>query len=193
MIIGRLDAIALGAEQLQHTEQDLRNGNFHGRGVFQYADALRRDEPQACCAGSGLELDARAHGHSAVQERGQQHHQQDEHLFEQALEGRRFYDIARWAAADVLLVGWTPQGALYIGSNLPTLRENYQELVYDQASGNNLFLTGSATDAKRYIVPIPPSTMASGYKFNLDRDYLLPFQQRLLTLTDNNWKQNPGW
>ena len=116
-----------------------------------------------------------------------------ERRVEQALEGRRFYDILRWAAADVLLANWTPQGALYIGSNLPTLRENYSELVYDQPSGNNLFLTGSSSDAKRYIVPIPPSTMAGGYKFKLDRDYLLPFQQRLLTLTGNNWKQNPGW
>ena len=116
-----------------------------------------------------------------------------ERRVEQALEGRRFYDIARWAAADVLLVNWTPQGALFTGSNLPTLRDNYSELVYDQASGNNLFLTGAAGDAKRYIVPIPPGTMSGGYKFRVDRDYLLPFQQRLLTLTDNKWQQNPGW
>ena len=116
-----------------------------------------------------------------------------ERRVEQALEGRRFYDIARWAAADVHMVNWTPQGALFTGSDLPTLRDNYSELVYDQASGNNLFLTGAAGDAKRYIVPIPPGTMSGGYKFRVDRDYLLPFQQRLLTLTDNKWQQNPGW
>ena len=116
-----------------------------------------------------------------------------ERRVEQALEGRRFYDIARWAAADLLLKGWTPEGALFIGSDLPTLRENYSELVYDEESGNNLFLTGKASDSRRYIVPIPPSSMSGGYGFNLERDYLLPFQQRLLTLTDNNWKQNPGW
>ncbi|MBQ6761168.1 MAG: RagB/SusD family nutrient uptake outer membrane protein, partial [Bacteroidales bacterium] len=46
-----------------------------------------------------------------------------ERRVEQALEGRRFYDIARWAAADVLLVNWTPEGALFTGSNLPTLRD----------------------------------------------------------------------
>lgn len=116
-----------------------------------------------------------------------------ERRVEQALEGRRFYDIVRWAAADVLLCNWTPQGALFTGSDLPTLRENYKELVYDQASGNNLFLTGSASDARRYIVPVPPGTMSGGYQFKLDRDYLLPFQQRLLTLTGNKWQQNPGW
>ena len=116
-----------------------------------------------------------------------------ERRVEQALEGRRFYDIARWAAADILLVNWTPQGALYTGSNLPTLRENYSELVYDQASGNNFFLTGSPSDTKRYIVPIPPGTLSGGYQFRLDRDYLLPFQQRLITLTANKWEQNPGW
>ena len=116
-----------------------------------------------------------------------------ERRVEQALEGRRFYDIARWAAADILLAGWRPEGALYIGSDMPGLRENYKDLVYDQASGNNLFLTGKAGDAKRYIIPIPPETMSSGYGFNLGRDYLLPFQQRLLTLTGNQWKQNPGW
>lgn len=116
-----------------------------------------------------------------------------ERRVEQALEGRRFYDIARWAAADILLVNWSPEGALFTGSNLPTLRDNYSELVYDQASGNNLFLTGTPNDARRYILPIPPSTMSGGYKFKLDRDYLLPFQQRLLNLTNNEWKQNPGW
>jgi hypothetical protein len=116
-----------------------------------------------------------------------------ERRVEQALEGRRFYDIARWAAADLLLVGWTPHGALFTGSNLPTLRPNYSELVYDQPSGNNLFLTGSPNDARRFIVPIPPGTMSGGYKFNTGRDYLLPFQQRLLTLTGNKWQQNPGW
>lgn len=116
-----------------------------------------------------------------------------ERRVEQALEGRRFYDIVRWAAADILLVGWTPRGALFTGSNLPGLRPNYSELVYDQPSGNNLFLTGSPSDTRRYIVPIPPGTMSAGYKFNTGRDYLLPFQQRLLTLTGNKWQQNPGW
>ena len=116
-----------------------------------------------------------------------------ERRVEQALEGRRFYDIARWAAADVLLVNWTPLGALFTGSNLPTLRDNFSELVYDQDSGNNLFLTGVAGDARRYIIPIPPGTMSGGYKFKENRDYLLPFQQRLLTLTGNKWQQNPGW
>ena len=47
--------------------------------------------------------------------------------------------------------------------------------------------------AKVILCPFPPGTMSGGYKFNTGRDYLLPFQQRLLTLTGNQWQQNPGW
>ncbi len=55
-----------------------------------------------------------------------------------------------------------------------------------------LYLTGSKGDADRYILPINPA-ICNGYGFNLDRDYLLPFQQRMTTLTNGLWEQNPGW
>ena len=113
-----------------------------------------------------------------------------ERRVEQALEGRRFYDILRWAAAEDLLVGKTPTGVLFAGSDLPG---QYAELIYDQASGNQIYLTGKAGDADRYVLPIPPTNLSDGYKFNVGRDYLLPFQQRLTTLTGGLWEQNPGW
>lgn len=111
-----------------------------------------------------------------------------ERRVEQALEGRRFYDIMRWAAADDLLVDWTPQGAMFTGSNLPSF---YPEggLVENES----IYLTGSTADTQRFILPIAPSTLPGGYQFNVDRDYLLPFQQRLITLTNDKWQQNPGW
>ena len=113
-----------------------------------------------------------------------------ERRVEQALEGRRFYDILRWAAAEDLLVGKTPTGVLFAGSDLPG---QYEGLIYDQASGNQIYLTGKAGDADRYVLPIPPTNLSDGYKFNVGRDYLLPFQQRMTTLTGGLWEQNPGW
>lgn len=38
-----------------------------------------------------------------------------ERRIEKACEGRRLFDILRWAAADVLIVGNTPTGALFVG------------------------------------------------------------------------------
>ena len=120
-----------------------------------------------------------------------------ERRVEKACEGRRLEDILRWAAAEELLVGKWAKGALFIGSNL----ENHEEytkaganpLVYDQASGNNLYLTGKAGDALRYIIPCNPEGHENGFGFKVDRDYLLPIQQRMLSLTGNKWEQNPGW
>lgn len=105
-----------------------------------------------------------------------------ERRIELAAEGFRLDDILRWAAADILIKGKRPIGALYTGSNMsanyPT---SYQPL-----------LTGSTTDAKRYLDPLR-SVLANGYGFNLNRDYLLPIQQRMLQLTANKWVQNPNW
>ncbi|MFC2758651.1 RagB/SusD family nutrient uptake outer membrane protein [Hallella multisaccharivorax] len=116
-----------------------------------------------------------------------------ERRVEQALEGRRFMDICRWAAADVLIVGKQAQGALFIGSNLNGNASYGNQLVYDQKANNNLFLTGKPGDTYRYILPVNPASYPSGWKFRLDRDYLLPIQPRMLSLTNNEWKQNPGW
>ena len=48
------------------------------------------------------------------------------------------------------------------------------KLIYDQASGNNLFLTGKPGDPLRYIIPTNPAGYESGWKFDVNRDYLLP-------------------
>lgn len=113
-----------------------------------------------------------------------------ERRVEKALEGRRLEDILRWAAADILIKGQTPKGALFVGSNL---KDAYSTLVYDQPSGNNLYLSGKPGDALRYIIPFNNTSYANGWNFNLDRDYLLPIQPRMISLTDGMWTQNPGW
>jgi len=115
-----------------------------------------------------------------------------ERRIEKACEGRRLEDILRWAAADELIVGKWATGALYVGSNLEK-HEGYSTLIYDQPSGNNLYLTGNPGDALRYIVPVNPANYPNGWQFKLDRNYLLPLQERMITLTDGLWEQNPGW
>lgn len=114
-----------------------------------------------------------------------------ERRVEKACEGRRLFDILRWAAADVLIVGKTPTGALFVGSNLENAYGG--RLVYDQAGGNNLFLTGRQGDSRRYVIPFNNANYPDGWQFRENRDYLLPIQQRMLTLTGGQWRQNPGW
>lgn len=120
-----------------------------------------------------------------------------ERRIEKACEGRRFEDIQRWAVADILIKGQMPKGVLFIGSNLENnagyISGGKYTLVYDQASGNNLYLSGQVGDAQRYILPINAKGYADGLNFNLERDYLLPIQPRMLSLTGNKWVQNPGW
>lgn len=116
-----------------------------------------------------------------------------ERRVEQACEGRRLRDICRWAAADELIVGKWPQGALFTGSNLDGNAAYGGKLVHDQPSGNNLYLTGQPGDALRYIYPQNPKGYENGWQFDVKRDYLLPIQPRMLTLTGDEWKQNPGW
>jgi len=116
-----------------------------------------------------------------------------ERRVEQACEGRRLEDILRWAAADELIVGQWPKGALYTGSNLENHPQYGGKLVHDQPSKNNLFLTGKPGDALRYIVPTNPTGYADGWKFKADRDYLLPINQDMINRTAKQWEQNPGW
>lgn len=116
-----------------------------------------------------------------------------ERRIEKACEGRRLEDILRWAAADELIVGKWPKGALFIGSNLENHSQFEGKLVYDQPSGNTLFLTGKPGDALRYVVPSNPAGYEQGWKFNVNRDYLLPIQPRMISLTGGKWEQNPGW
>lgn len=121
-----------------------------------------------------------------------------ERRIEKALEGCRLTDILRWAAADILICGVTPTGALFTGSNLEnnpfyTDDNGKYTLIYDQPSGNNLYLTGNPGDSERYIIPFNTHDFPTGWQFNLERDYLLPIKPRMLSLTNNQWKQNPGW
>ncbi|UZJ64754.1 hypothetical protein OKW96_20880 [Sphingobacterium sp. KU25419] len=37
------------------------------------------------------------------------------------------------------------------------------------------------------------AVLPNGYRFRVDRDYLLPIQQRMIELTNGKWKQNPNW
>jgi len=116
-----------------------------------------------------------------------------ERRVEKAIEGRRLEDILRWAAADELIVNKWPKGALFVGSNLENHPLYEELLVYDQPSGNNIFLTGEPGDEIRYIVPSNPAGYPQGWMFNLNRDYLLPIQTRMISLTGGKWEQNPGW
>lgn len=116
-----------------------------------------------------------------------------ERRIEKACEGCRLEDILRWAAAEELIVGKWAKGALFTGSNLENHPEYEGKLIYDQDSNNNLILTGKPGDALRYIVPSNPKGYANGWQFDVNRDYLLPIQPRMLSLTGNKWVQNPGW
>lgn len=123
-----------------------------------------------------------------------------ERRVEMVAEGTRLDDIMRWAAADVLLVGKRPLGALFVGSDLAvqnTATGFYNDalLYFDTAPAGksvNFFLSGQPNDAKRYIDPYK-QVMPNGYGFKVNRDYLLPIQQRMLELTNGKWKQNPNW
>lgn len=116
-----------------------------------------------------------------------------ERRVELAIEGKRFDDIMRWAAAQELIVGQRAVGALFVGSNLENNPAYGGKLVYDKATGNNLYLTGKSGDELRYILPSNAAGNEQGWRFNPARDYLLPIAPRMLNLTENQWKQNPGW
>jgi len=97
-----------------------------------------------------------------------------ERLVELALEGFRFDDILRWAAADKLIVGKRPMGAI----------------------GAQFYTPSYAVDAGGFYDPWK-TNLSNGYGFVLGRDYLMPvppserllYKQRGYTpLT-----QNPGW
>lgn len=110
-----------------------------------------------------------------------------ERRVELACEGFRFDDILRWAAADELIVGKRPLGALYIGSTLE--KENAKNGYYKGALviGSNIQINDNGyIDPYKVILP-------TGLGFKTSRDYLLPFQERMLSLTNGLWTQNPGW
>ena len=105
-----------------------------------------------------------------------------ERRVEKALENCRLTDILRWAAADELIVGKTPTGALYTGS---TLGEHFVGIM---TVGSNIWLKDG------YIVSFNNTNYPNGWQFDVDRDYLLPIRQEMVGgLTGGLWEQNPGW
>ncbi|MNI73707.1 SusD family protein [compost metagenome] len=102
-----------------------------------------------------------------------------ERRVELACEGYRRDDIYRWAAADELLVGWKPKGAKkaqFAGAIDAGTLAKYPE------------------DANGYIEWFKSNTaLTTGYRFNIDRDYLSPLPTNQLTLNPALKPQNPGW
>ncbi|KKX47941.1 hypothetical protein L950_0223640 [Sphingobacterium sp. IITKGP-BTPF85] len=99
-----------------------------------------------------------------------------------------------------MLVGKRPLGILFTGSNIAQENNStgfYKDnlLYYDTAPAGktvNFFLSGNPGDAMRYMDPYK-AVLPNGYRFRVDRDYLLPIQQRMIELTNGKWKQNPNW
>lgn len=110
-----------------------------------------------------------------------------ERRIETAFEGKRLDDILRWAAADELITGKRPIGAKYTNSTLQ--QENLSGGFYKGklVVGDNIQINDNG-----YIDPYKRQ-LPNGYGFNTNRDYLLPIQERMITLTNGLWVQNPGW
>lgn len=107
-----------------------------------------------------------------------------ERRVELACEGFRFNDICRWAAVGTLINGALPLGA-QVGQFLTDNFDPTGSPLYLQVGVNIL------VNSQNYISPYANvSQMASGYQFNLGRDYLLPIDQQDALLTNT---QNPGW
>jgi len=99
-----------------------------------------------------------------------------ERRIELACEGYRKDDIFRWAAADELIVGWKPKGA---------------KLAQWTGVVDSKYLTSYPVDENGYI-ELFKTNLATGYKFNLLRDYLSPIPTDQMVLNPDI-KQNPGW
>jgi hypothetical protein len=106
-----------------------------------------------------------------------------ERKVELACEGYRLDDILRWAAADELIRGKRPLGAVL------KQWENYQ-------GASDAFLNAVAkmpVNDEGYIDPYKSfSALDGGYQFNLYRDYLSPIPTNEIVLNPN-LTQNPGW
>lgn len=94
-----------------------------------------------------------------------------ERRVELAAEGFRWDDIARWAAADELIVGKRPKGFF--------------------ASQIDLDENPFPVDGNGFLDPLKDA-MPEGWGFKLDRDYLNSIPESEIVLNDN-LEQNPGW
>ncbi len=99
-----------------------------------------------------------------------------ERRVELALEGFRYDDLMRWAAAD-LIQGKRWKGARFIpGVSFPEIEDKIKDIPVDE----NQYID-------RY-----QKTLPNGFGFNEKRDYLYPIPTNELTLNEN-LTQNPGW
>jgi hypothetical protein len=106
-----------------------------------------------------------------------------ERKVELACEGFRVDDIFRWAAADELISGKRPLGAIR------KQWEDYPDASEDFITAINAL--GVTEDG--YIDPYKNyEGMGNGYQFNLGRDYLSPIATNEIALNPK-LKQNPGW
>lgn len=109
-----------------------------------------------------------------------------ERTIELAVEGFRVDDIFRWAAADVLIKNYIPQGAKlaqWKGNLDPDPGEDFEKAV-----------KGLNEDADGYIAPYATQTgfPDTGYNFDLGRDYLKAIPSTEIVLNPA-LVQNPGW
>lgn len=110
-----------------------------------------------------------------------------ERTVELACEGFRREDIFRWAAADELIKGYIPKGAVWEQwRDYPGTSQEFKDAWVD--------ILNRLVGEDGYVYPWKESSAvgASGYKFNTGRDYLLPLPSDQLVLNPN-LKQNPGW
>ncbi|MEX2594335.1 MAG: RagB/SusD family nutrient uptake outer membrane protein [Anditalea sp.] len=96
-----------------------------------------------------------------------------ERRVELVLEGFRWDDIARWAAADELIVGKRFLGAKFNSTD------------YSDLSPSDFRLTNGYFDDYKEVLP-------AGFGFEVGRDYLSPISTQELTLNPE-LVQNPGW
>lgn len=92
-----------------------------------------------------------------------------ERRVELSTEGFRWPDIARWAAADELIVGKRPKGF----------------------KGSQITSTTFPVDENGFLDPFK-SALPNGYGFKIDRDYLNPIPESQIVLNPK-LVQNPGW
>jgi hypothetical protein len=101
-----------------------------------------------------------------------------ERKVELAAEGFRTDDLFRWAVARTHINRYKPKGA----------RRAQWESLPDSIVGN---IRAIPVDTDGYIEPYQ-TTLTSGYRFNYERDYLLPIPPTELALNPE-LEQNPGW
>lgn len=93
-----------------------------------------------------------------------------ERRVELALEGKRFDDLMRWAAADELIVGKRLEGFKIIGSG--DMETEFAEEIN----------TSILVNAEGYIDPYMNS-LPTGFGFNIGRDYLAPIPTEQIVLS----------